>query len=454
MKITRMSGLAALTAAAALVLTACGSDADSKASSAGSAATSAVGSVASEVSSAMGSESSAAPSSEAPASDTASSDTASSDTASSDTASSDTASSDTASSDTASSDTASSDTASSPTASGTGTPAAGMTFDAAGFKCATGELRSSGSTAQGKVIGQWIKDYNAKCSAKLGDYGGGGSGKGIDDFISKQTDFGGSDSALKPEQVTKAQERCGGPALNLPMVLGPIAIAYKLDGVDKLVLTPKVLGGIFSDTIKKWNDPAIAEINPGVTLPDLAIASVHRSDASGTTENFVKYLKANEAWELETGKEWVAPGGVGAEKSDGVAKAVAARAGTIGYVEWGFATSNNLSIAQIDQGSGAVELTAETAGKALLAAKPGEGANANDLPLKLDYATKEAGAYPLILVTYEIVCSTGNGDKAELVKSFMGYAATDGQAKMTELGAAPLPADLQAKVIEAIKTLG
>ncbi len=338
-------------------------------------------------------------------------------------------------------------------ASGSSAPAAGLTFAGAGFTCATGSLRSSGSTAQGTVIAQWIKDYNTKCSATLNTYGGGGSGKGVTDFISNQVDFAGSDSALKEAQFADAKtKRCSNnDAINLPMVTGPIALGYNVSGVSKLILTPDLLSGIFGGKITNWNDAAIAKVNPGVTLPTLAIATIHRSDSSGTTDNFTKYLTAAGGWTFEGGKSWTAPGGTGAQGSDGVAKAVSTTAGSIGYVEWGFAQSNKLAIAQIDNGGGAVELTAETVGKAVSAATvTGVG---KDLSLKLDYTTKVPGAYPVILVTYEIVCSAGNGATGALLKSFLGYTATDGQTTLTTLGSAPLPAEIQTKVIAAAKSL-
>ena len=130
---------------------------------------------------------------------------------------------------------------------------------------------------------------------------------------------------------------------------------------------------------------------------------------------------------------------------------ISTTAGSIGYVEWGFAQANKLAIAQIDNGGGAVQLTAESVGKAVGAAKVvGVG---QDLSLKLDYTTKVPGAYPVILVTYEIVCSAGNGAIAPLLKSFLGYTSTDGQATLTTLGSAPLPAEIQTKVVAAAKAL-
>src|SRR5690606_6187568 len=133
------------------------------------------------------------------------------------------------------------------------------------------------------------------------------------------------------------------------------------------------------------------------------ITTVHRSEDSGTTDNFTKYLAAAGGWTFEGGKAWTAPGGTGAQGSDGVAKAVADTEGAIGYVEWGFATGQNLAMAEIDNGAGPVALTSESAGKAVEAAQV-VGTD-GDLALQLDYATTEPGVYPIILVTYELVCT-------------------------------------------------
>ncbi len=300
----------------------------------------------------------------------------------------------------------------------------------------------------------WITAYNAKCHASINDYGGGGSGKGVSDFIADQTDFGGSDSAMSSDQLSQAKsQRCdGNAAVDLPMVTGPIAVAYNLPGVDKLILTPKVLVDIYSGKVTRWNDAEVASLNGGVALPELAISTVHRAEDSGTTDNFTKYLTAAGGWTYPGGKAWTAPGGTGAQGSDGVAAAVKSTTGAVGYVEWSFAQQDTLSMAWIDNGSGPVQLTAAAAGQAVSAAKiAGTG---GDLSLQLDYATKAPGAYPVILVTYELVCSAGNGDKAALLKSFLGYAATDGQHDLVDIGSAPLPAEIGAKVLDAVKALG
>ena len=317
--------------------------------------------------------------------------------------------------------------------------------------CASGTLNASGSTAQANAMTEWIKDYQTACSGATINYNGVGSGQGVTDFTNGQTSFAGSDSALDPTkgEVEKANARCKtGSATNLPMVPGPIAVVYNVKGADNLVFTPQVLAKIFSGKITKWNDSAIKSLNSGATLPDATITTYHRSDASGTSDNFTKYLAANDAtdWTYDHNKQWPGPGGQGAKGSDGVSAAIKSTPNTIGYVEWSYVTQNNLQMGQIDNGGGAVTLTADSVGKAVSAATVvGTG---DDLTLKLDYTTKVAGAYPIILVTYEITCVQGlAADQAKLVKGFLTYtASTEGQAKLTPLGYAPLPTEIQTKV--------
>jgi phosphate transport system substrate-binding protein len=332
----------------------------------------------------------------------------------------------------------------------------------AGADCPQGTLNAEGSSAQKNAIEEVIAKYNEKCADVTVNYNPTGSGAGIKQFNAAQVDFAGSDSTLKTEaadgdsEAAQAAKRCQtNPALNLPMVIGPVAIAYNLDGVDKLVLDGPTAAKIFQGTIKTWNDPAIAKLNSGVTLPSAPISVFFRSDESGTTENFTKYLEAagGGAWTGKPAKKWTGTG-AGKEKSAGVAEGVKSTKNAITYVEWSYAVDNKLGVAQIDNGSGTpVELTAESAGKALAAAKP--AGTGNDLALKLDYATKEAGAYPIILVTYEIACSKGlPAEKTALVKSFLAYfASTEGQSSLTELNYAPLPDAIRTKVDAAIQSI-
>ena len=323
-----------------------------------------------------------------------------------------------------------------------------------------GTLNAEGSSAQKNAIEEAIASFQDACASTTINYNPTGSGAGIKQFIAGQVDFAGSDSALKTEakdgkvESDDAATFCGSPAWNLPMVTGPIAVAYNVKGVDKLVLTPEVTANIFNGKVTTWNDASIAKLNAGATLPSEPIKVFFRSDESGTTENFTKYLKAAapDAWTAEPGKAWTGRG-EGKQKSDGVAGAVKSTEGGITYAEWSYAKDNSLGMAQIDNGAGPVELTGASVGKAVSAAKAdGEG---NDLRLKLDYATKEAGAYPILLVTYEIVCSKGkDAEKTALTKAFLThFASADTQKSLEEIGYAPLPDEVRTKVDAAIAAL-
>jgi phosphate transport system substrate-binding protein len=318
-----------------------------------------------------------------------------------------------------------------------------------------GNLTAQGSTAQKNAMDEWIKAYQGQCTEAKIAYEGTGSGAGIQAFISGTADFAGSDSALKEDEQPQADAKCaGGQALNLPMVIGPIAVVYNLDGVDNLQLSPATLAGIFAGTITKWNDQAIAADNSGAQLPDTAIQTVHRSDESGTTDNFTKYLSktAEDVWTFGNAKAWKAPGGTGAAKSDGVATQVKNTVGTISYVELSFAENSELKMAKIRNGAGEfTELTGESAGKTIAGAKvTGTG---NDLKMDIDYATTEPGAYPIVLVTYEIACSKGSA-KAAVIKGFLSYTASAaGQQALGELGYAPLPEQVRSKVESAVASI-
>ncbi|HEX7210923.1 MAG TPA: phosphate ABC transporter substrate-binding protein PstS [Propionibacteriaceae bacterium] len=338
----------------------------------------------------------------------------------------------------------------------------GSSANASGLACPAGKLSAEGSSAQGNAITEVIADYNAQCGDKATiEYNPTGSGAGIKSFYNGLVDFAGSDSALKTEEkdgvieADKAKERCqNNPAWNLPMVVGPIAFAYNIDGVDKLVLNAEVLSEIFNGTIKTWNDPKIAKLNSGAKLPAANITVFFRSDESGTTENTTKFLSkaGNGAWKDEPAKAWTGTG-EGKNKSSGVAEATAGTKNSITYIEWSYAKDNNLPMAQLDSGKGPVELSGDAVAKAVSEAKvKGSG---NDLSLDLKYAGTKSGAYPALLVTYEIACSKGlAADKTAIVKDFLTYfSSTDSQSKLEDLGYAPLPSDLQSKVKAAVAAI-
>ncbi|GLF99796.1 phosphate ABC transporter substrate-binding protein PstS [Streptomyces yaizuensis] len=337
---------------------------------------------------------------------------------------------------------------------GNGKSAAASNISCEGAK---GKLLASGSSAQKNAMDLWVKNYMAACSGVEINYKSSSSGEGIVAFNQGTVGFAGSDSALKPEEVEESKKICKtGQGINLPMVGGPIAIGYNLSGVDGLVLDAPTIAKIFNDKIKKWNDPAIAKLNEGKNLPDKPIQAFHRSEDSGTTQNLGKYLgaTAEKDWPYEAEKKWPAPGGQAASGSSGVAAQVKQVDGAIGYFELSYATSQSIPTVSIATGASApVAATSENASKAIAAAKvKGTG---KDLALELDYTTKAEGAYPIVLVTYEVVCDTGNkSDTLSTVKSFLTYTASaEGQQVLSQHGYAPIPAEINAKVRETVAGL-
>ncbi|MFI6597758.1 phosphate ABC transporter substrate-binding protein PstS [Nonomuraea sp. NPDC050536] len=321
-----------------------------------------------------------------------------------------------------------------------------------------GSINAAGSSAQANAIDQWKKDFQAKNPGVSLNYQPSGSGAGVQAFIQGTIAFAGSDSALKDDKGEPAQAdaRCKtGKAINIPMVTGPIAVVYNVPGVDGLQLKPQTIGDIFNGKITKWDDAAIKADNPQAKLPSTPIQAFHRADESGTSDNFTKFLKATAGWPYEPAKAWPAEAkGQGAKGSDGIASSVKSTEGAISYVELSFAENSQLQKAKVANGSGEfVELNADSAAKTIETAEvKGSG---NDLKLGIDYATKTAGAYPIVLVTYEITCEKGlPADQAKLVKDFLTYTSSDeGQASLKDLGYAPLTGDLLAKVRTAVSAI-
>ncbi|MFC9930135.1 phosphate ABC transporter substrate-binding protein PstS [Streptomyces sp. NPDC127190] len=330
-------------------------------------------------------------------------------------------------------------------------PAAGS------IKCdgAKGQLLSDGSSAQKNAIDAWVKNFSQACGVQI-NYKAGGSGAGVTAFTQGQIPWAGSDSALKPEEVAASKKVCsGGQGIDLPMVGGPIAIGYNLNGVDNLVLDAPTLAKIFDGKITNWNDAAIAKLNPKAKLPDLKIQAFHRSDDSGTTDNFTKYLKAAtpENWKYSGGKTWQAQGGQSAAQSSGVAQQVKQTNGAIGYFELSYVGDGLKAVSIATGAAQPVAPTTDSATKAIADAKVvGTG---KDLSLKLNYTTKAEGAYPITLVTYEIVCDKGNkADTLPTVKSFLNYMASeDGQKILSGISYAPMPDAIIGKVRSTIAGL-
>ncbi|QMU79639.1 phosphate ABC transporter substrate-binding protein PstS [Streptacidiphilus sp. PB12-B1b] len=346
------------------------------------------------------------------------------------------------------------------TNAGGSTPAASSssTGGSAASACGSGQLLGAGSTAQQNAVTQWVKDFQTKCPSVTVNYQGTGSGAGLTSFEAGKVAFAGSDAAMKPADVTKTKAVCpGGQGIDLPMIGGPIAIAYNLPGVNSLVLDAPTLAKIFTGKITNWNDTAIKTLNPSAALPNLPIQTFHRVDSSGTTNNFTAYLNATDPTDFpyKATKVWPAKGGQSANGSAGLAAQVKAVKGSISYFEMSYATEGNFSTVQIATGAPAPVAVSAANATTTIADAPVVGTG-DDLSLKINYATKAPNAYPITLVTYEIVCDKGNNASSlPALKAFLNYTiSTAGQQSVTSLGYVPLPAALQTKVQAEISNLG
>ncbi|ORB70137.1 phosphate ABC transporter substrate-binding protein PstS [Mycobacterium scrofulaceum] len=319
-------------------------------------------------------------------------------------------------------------------------------------------LKASGSTAQANAMARFVKAFEQACSGQTLNYTANGSGAGISEFIRNQTDFGGSDSPLIPAEYAAAQQRCGSPAWNLPVVFGPIAVTYNVNGVTSLVLDGPTAAKIFNGAVTTWNDPAIRALNPGITLPAEPIHVVFRSDLSGTTDNFQKYLDTagGDAWGKGAGKTFNGGVGEGAMGNDGTAAAVKRTEGAITYNEWSFAQGQQLNMAKIITSAGPdpVAISADSVGKTIATA--GVINKNNDLVLDTIsfYRPSQPGSYPIVLATYEIVCSKYSDPQlGTAVKAFLQSTIGAGQTGLADHGYIPIPDAFKARLSTAVNAV-
>ncbi len=284
-----------------------------------------------------------------------------------------------------------------------------------------------------------------------------GSGGGREQFLSGGVDFAGSDATMSDDEYAQSQDRCAGDrgAIHLPHYISPIAVAFNLSGIDSLNMKPEAIAGIFADEITNWNDPAIAADNPDVDLPDTAINPVHRSDESGTTKNFTDYLTAvaPDMW-TEAIEVWPF-GGEGAQGTSGVVQAITAGEGSIGYAD--ASQVGDLGTVAVGVGDEFVPYSPEAAAKVVDVSERLPGNGDFDFQYKLKRDTTESGTYPIVLVSYHIVClDYDDQDTADLVKAFMTYVGSpEGQqAAADEAGSAPISDDLRTQLKDAIAEIG
>ena len=351
------------------------------------------------------------------------------------------------------SDNGSADTDTTATTAAEGGEGAEGTTD--GLSGTSGQLVAEGASSQQNAMNYFGQKYQEAVSGASLAYNATGSGAGRTNFIGGQVMFAGSDSPLKDDQVEPAAERCGGnEAWHLPFVIGPVAIAYNLEGVEDLNLSVDTVAKIFKGEITKWNDEAIAAENEGVELPDTDISVVYRSDESGTSDNFQKFLgNATDIWETE-GQQFPAAVGEGANGSNGVASQVTAIDGGITYVESGFAEQQGLGIANLDFGAGPVELNKESVGVALDNLQFASEGHDMVVDTEALFGSDAEGAYPLILTTYEIVCSAGYDESTSaMVKDFLKVALDSQDEQLQELGYIPVTGAHAERLAEAVDAI-
>ena len=319
-------------------------------------------------------------------------------------------------------------------------------------------LTASGSSAQANAMTRFVDAFEKACPGQTLEYTSNGSGAGVAEFIANKTDFGGSDSPLSQArgEYDAAKLRCGSDTWNLPVVFGPLGITYNLNAVDTLVLDGPTVAKIFNGTITRWDDPAIRALNASMPAEDIHV--VYRSDESGTTDNFQQYLDAasDGAWGKGTGKTFHGGAGVGAKGNEGTSAMVKNTEGAITYNEYSFAQAQRLFTAKIltPASPDPVAINADSVTKTVASATiSGQG---NDLVVDTSafYKPTQAGAYPIMLATYEIVCSKYSDEATgQAVRAFLQSTIGQGQADLEDFGYFPLPVEFQSKVASAVNAI-
>ena len=328
------------------------------------------------------------------------------------------------------------------------------------YEAVSGTLIGAGASSQAAAVQGWQAGFQAVATNATVEYDPIGSGGGRETFLAGGTDFAGSDAALDEEEYQASIDRCAGDqgAINLPHYISPIALPYNLPSIEgaTLNLTPELIAGIFANQITNWNDPAIAEVNPDIEFPDLTINPVHRSDDSGTTENFTDYMAqtAPDIWTYGAIEPWDTDGpggGEGAPQTSGVVAAVGAGEGSIGYAD--ASQIGDLPAAAVGVAGEFVEFSPEAAGRIVDASERTGGQSEFDFAIEVNRNPESADTYPIALVSYHIVClEYDNQETVDLVKAFMTYVSSDeGQAaSAASAGSAPISDEVQAEIANSI----
>ncbi len=328
----------------------------------------------------------------------------------------------------------------------------------------SGNFSGAGASSQQAAVEAWIAGFQGTNPEAKIAYNPSGSGAGVQTFLTGATAWAGSDKALADDEVEQSKSVCTeGTAFDVPVYISPIAVVFNLKGVSDagkhINMDAATIAKIFDGKITKWNDPAIADQNKDLKLPDTAITVVHRSDKSGTTQNFVSYFKdvTPDNWTYDLSENWPNEVGQGAKGTSGVISTVKQADGTIGYAD--FSQVGDLGTVAVKVGDKYNEISAEAGSKVIADSKQDDTVKGdNRIVIKINRATEAEGAYPIVLVSYDIVCPAYKDTKqAEFAKAWLTYVTSDEGQKAAQdaAGTAPLPSSLKSEItksIEAIKT--
>lgn len=326
----------------------------------------------------------------------------------------------------------------------------------------SGEFKGAGASSQQAAVEAWVAGFQGtNPDAKIG-YDPSGSGAGVSTFLTGATAWAGSDAALSADQIEQSKSVCAsGTAFDIPVYISPIAVVFNLKGVSDegkhVNMDAETIAKIFDGKITTWNDPAIQDQNPDLELPATPITVVHRSDKSGTTQNFVSYFidTVPDAWPYELSENWPNEVGQGAKGTSGVISTVQQADGTIGYAD--FSQVGDLGTVAVKVGEEYVEISAEAGSKVIDDSELDSSAEGeNRVVVKLNHNTSAEGAYPIVLVSYDIACPAyKDADTAKFVKSWLTYVVSEeGQQTASQnAGSAPLPDSLRETVMQSIDAI-
>jgi phosphate transport system substrate-binding protein len=310
------------------------------------------------------------------------------------------------------------------------------------------KLQGAGASFPAPLYTKWFKAYSSSHPNVQIDYQSVGSGSGVKSVIDKTVDFGASDAAMKPEDMQKVDV---GVQL-LPMTAGAIVLTYNLKDVPNLKLTRQAYSGIFLGKVKKWNDPLIAKANPDLKLPDQPINVVVRADSSGTTFVFTKHLSAiSPEFDKNPGANNMPNWAVGTRSkgNEGITASVMTTPGSIGYIEYGYALSQKLPMAVLENKMGKFVAASTESGAAALAS-----AQMPDDLIVWASDPEADNAYPIVTYTWLIAYKQyQDKKKLDVLHDLLQYCLTDGQKDSEALGYIPLPAAVVEKVKAATQNI-